>query len=192
MTKGFGRKWKHLFEILEAQDGLNIDSDAHIWLLHHIFLEKINSDASAWTATWNNHTLSRRGQPHRSPQQMYVHGIVTNGVRGIHLDSGEPAEINHEEYGIDWEDLDRPVIRRHHETFNPENQVENDNPFIVNHPDRLSHVEVPDARCPFRDDQLHVFNTELQNLPDILSNDEHSLRLIWIRALALATRVAQD
>lgn len=108
------------------------------------------------------------------------------------MDSGEPTDINREEYGIDWEDLDRPAICRHHDTFNPENQVENENPFIVNHPDQLSHVEVPDTRCPFNDDQLHVFNTELQNLPDFSSHDEHSLRLIWIRALALASEIAWD
>ena len=29
--------------------------------------------------------------------------------------------------------------------FNPDNQAENQNPFVANHPDRLSHVEVSDA-----------------------------------------------
>jgi hypothetical protein len=195
VTKGFGRKWKDFFEVLEAHDGLNIDCDAHIWLLHHLFLDKINSDAMAWTATWNNHTLSRRNQAHQSPQHMYVHGIVTNGVRGVHLDYEDIADGNHEEYGIDWEDMDRPAIRRHHDTFNLVNEVNNGNPFTVNHPDRLSHVEVPDARCPFDAHQLHRFDTELQNLPTILSTDMHSHRLTWINMLALATEtttVAQE
>ena len=198
MTKGFGRKWKDLFEILEAHDGLNIDSDAHVWLLHHLFLDKINSDAMAWTATWNNHTLSRRNQTHKSPHHMYVHGIVTNGVRGVHLDYEDVAEAdgNREEYGIDWEDMDRPAIRSHHDTFNlpVENGVNTSsgNPFTVNHPDRLSHIEVPDTRCPFDPHNLHHFNAELQNLPTILSTDMHSHRLTWISALALATAIAQD
>ena len=197
VTKGFGCKWKDFFEVLEAHDGLNIDSDAHIWLLHHLFLDKINSDAIAWTATWNNHTLSRRNQAHQSPQHMYVHGIVKNGVRGVHFDYEDNVDGNREEYGIDWEDIDRPAIRRHHDTFNLENEPEanNGNPFTVNHPDRLSHIEVPDTRCPFDAHQLHRFNTQLQNLPTIPSNDMHSHRFTWINTLALATTAiasAQD
>ena len=70
---------------------------------------------------------------------MYVQGMVTNGVRGVQL---EHQGINPEEYGIDWEELDRRHIRQHHDDFNPENHAENDNPFVINQPDRLSHVEV--------------------------------------------------
>ncbi len=51
-----------MFEILEAHDGLDINSDAHIWLLHHLFLSAINTDATVWTETWNNHTLARRSR----------------------------------------------------------------------------------------------------------------------------------
>ncbi|KAF8913129.1 hypothetical protein CPB84DRAFT_1812055 [Gymnopilus junonius] len=191
VTKGFGSKWKTFFEVLEAHDGLNVDNDAHIWLLHHLFLDKINADATAWTATWNSHTMSRRGQSHQSPEQMYVHGIVTNGVRGVHLDHEDAVNGNLAEYGIDWEELDRPAIHRHHDAFNPGNEVENENPFTVNHPDHLSHVEVPDAHCPFNAEQLHLFNTQLQTIPTILSLDMHSNRLTWINALALATEIVQ-
>jgi hypothetical protein len=114
---------------------------------------------------------------------MYVHGMVTNGIWSVYLDY---EDGNHEEYGIDWEDMDRPAIRCHHDTFN----LENGNPFVVNHPDHLSHVEVPDAQCHFDAHQLYPFNTELQNLPTILFTDMHSHRLTWINALALATAVA--
>lgn len=155
-----------------------------------------------WTATWNNHTLSRRNQSHQSPHHMYVHGIVRNGVRGVHLDYEDvvQGDENREEYGIDWEDMDRPTIRNHHDTFNPSLPAENlngvdrdnGNPFTVNHPDRLSHIEVPDVRCPFDAPKLHRFNTELRNLPTILSTDMHSHRLTWINTLALATAIAQD
>jgi hypothetical protein len=130
---------------------------------------------------------------------MYVHGIVTNGVRGVHLDNdAQLADENREEYGIDWEEMDRPAIRNHFNTFNlpAENDVNsnNENPFIVNHPDRLSHIEVPDARCPFDAHKFRRFNTQLANLPTVLSlaTDMHSHRLTWINALALATAIAQD
>lgn len=80
ITVGFGGKWKIFFEVLEAHDGLNPDNDAHIWLLHHLFLDQINSDAETWMATWNQHVLARGVQAHQSPQQLYTHGMVTNGV----------------------------------------------------------------------------------------------------------------
>ena len=58
---------------------------------------------------------------------MYVHGIVRNGVRGVHLDYEDvvQGDENREEYGIDWEDMDRPTIRNHHDTFNPSLPAEN-------------------------------------------------------------------
>lgn len=188
VTKGFGAKRKTFFEILEAHDGLNIDNDAHIWLLHRLFLDKINADAMAWTSTWNSHVLSRRSQLHQSPQDMYVQGMVTNGVRGVQL---EHQGINPEEYGIDWEELDQRRIRQHHDDFNPENHAENENPFVVNHPNRLSHVEVPDLHCPFDAERLLIFDAEIWNLPTTLSTDMHSHRLTWIHALELATAIAQ-
>ena len=33
VTEGFGGKWKDLFTDLEANEGLDVDNPAHIWLL---------------------------------------------------------------------------------------------------------------------------------------------------------------
>ena len=41
ITKGFGGKWKDLFTDLEANEGLDVDNLAHIWLLQHLFLDHI-------------------------------------------------------------------------------------------------------------------------------------------------------
>ena len=45
VTKGFGEKWKEFFTDLEANEGLDVDNPAHLWLLHHLFLNNINQDA---------------------------------------------------------------------------------------------------------------------------------------------------
>ena len=45
VTRGFGRKWKEFFQQLEVEWGLDPNNDAHIWLLHYLFLEAINEDA---------------------------------------------------------------------------------------------------------------------------------------------------
>lgn len=62
-----------------------MDRDAHIWLLHHLFLPAINSDAEQWADAWNNHTLSFRGERQRSPADMYLFGMIQNGPRGLHI-----------------------------------------------------------------------------------------------------------
>ncbi len=48
VTKGFGSKWKVFFWMLESNHGLDVDKDAHIWLLHFLFLHYINADADTW------------------------------------------------------------------------------------------------------------------------------------------------
>ena len=42
VTEGFGGKWKDFFTDLEANEGLDVDNQAHIWLLHHLYLDDIN------------------------------------------------------------------------------------------------------------------------------------------------------
>lgn len=193
VTSGFGAKWKTFFEILEAHDGLNTDSNAHIWLLQRLFLDKINADAESWCLTWNQHTLARRGQAHQSPQQLYTHGMITNGIRGIYPENEDEIEDgDYDGYGIDWEDMDRPAILQHHQAYNLANdEVDDQNPFVVNHPDRLSHIEVPDLRCPFNAHQLAEFELALQDIPTFSAIDMHSNRLTWIDALNMATNIMQ-
>ncbi|KAJ7740477.1 hypothetical protein DFH07DRAFT_751592 [Mycena maculata] len=54
VTRGFGRKWSNFFLALEFSAGLRPDLDAHIWLIHHLFLPAINQDAIDWVRTWND------------------------------------------------------------------------------------------------------------------------------------------
>lgn len=51
---------------LEANHGLDPTQPAHVWLLHHLFLNAINQDANDWAETWNLHKLQIKKQ--RSPQ----------------------------------------------------------------------------------------------------------------------------
>lgn len=67
VTLGFGGKWKHFFQDLEAYDALNSGNDNHIWLLHHLFLEAVNDDIHDWIGAWNNCVLAIRGVCSHSP-----------------------------------------------------------------------------------------------------------------------------
>ena len=79
ITQGFEAKWKRFFQDLELHNGLIVNRDAHIWLIHHLFLPAINSDAKEWADTWNNHLLSFHGEYQRSPADMYLFGMIQNG-----------------------------------------------------------------------------------------------------------------
>ena len=143
-------------------------------------------------ATWNNHTLSRRGEPHRTPGNMYTFGIIENGTRGIHVAPNIPeepagdADDNYAGYGIDWDALDNQHIWEHHDEFNVEegNPI---NPFLTNQPDKLSHVEVHEPRCPFQPNEVDWLDAQLDALPHRQLNDMQSRRLIWVDALRNAS-----
>lgn len=122
---------------------------------------------------------------------MYLHGMVQNGIRGVQIVSeDEDVDIDFQEYGIDWDDIQHPRIRQHHDVHNPiPTEGVNDNPFVVNHPTRLSHVDLLDPRCPFTADQITYLDSQLYLLPSFHLHDMHSRRLTWINALAIATHI---
>ncbi|KAF6740948.1 hypothetical protein DFP72DRAFT_995989 [Ephemerocybe angulata] len=176
---------------LELQDGLDRNKDAHIWLLHFVFLNQINIDIQAWIQVWNNHTISRRGQSHLSPNTLYARGTLERGQRGLFL--GEDiGDI--EAYGVDWADYDRADIRNHQEANNEHEGDEDDedrhNPFVLQTPTRMSHVEVADPRCPFQSpDDVDALDIALRALPFSSSADMGARRLLWIEALRIATDI---
>ncbi|KAI0653875.1 hypothetical protein C8Q70DRAFT_918343 [Cubamyces menziesii] len=196
VTTGFGQKWKAFFRQLEASYGLDINSDAHLWLLHHLFLDVINRDAGQWAATWNSHIIARRGERHMTPHQMYVHGLAQRGQRGVlpaDPTSGgdEPAHAAEEDfadYGIDWDDLDHPPIRNHHDEHNT-NDGDRENPFVTNDPAHFSHVEVPDPRCPLAPQQVAALDAQLAQLPSFPCSNMQSCLELWIAALQIARAV---
>jgi len=184
VTQGFGAKWKHFFQDLEVNNGLVVDRDAHIWLIHHLFLPSINSDASEWADAWNNHTLSIRGERQRSPADMYFFGMIQNGPRGLDFSDEEVQDI--QSYGIDWEDYDDDRILNHHNHANPADN-QGDNPFAAGshrpNADNITRVNVLEPGCPLILEQLEYLNSELEALPYINDHSMESRRLIWISGL---------
>jgi hypothetical protein len=191
---GVLHKWKKFFEELEVHFGLNINLDAHIWLLHHLFLPLINEDLALWLGSWNNHTLARRGERHRTPSHMYIHGQVEHGQRGLFIPSDEhlSADEYGEDfagYGIDWDELDDEQIQNFHDARNPDDG-DAANPFMSAHPEHLSHVEVTEARCPLHPEQIKILDQRLRALPHFGSPDTASRQLLWIDALEMASQLA--
>jgi hypothetical protein len=185
VTSGFGRKWKWFFQNLELYDGLDVNSMAHIWLLQHLFLGPINDDALQWAESWNEHTLSIRGERDQSPRALFFFGMVQNGPRGLQGNDEEQMDLDHlAEYGVDWNALDDAEIRAHHDETNLEEPT--NNPFTTNAPDRLSRIVVEEPNCPLTEEQLHHLHSQLAAIP---MSTPQSHRLQWITALNICRQM---
>ena len=126
---------------------------------------------------------------------MFLEGVIEHGQHSIHLsDTNDIGDIDINEYGIDWQDLENHRIRSHHDTNGTPIEFDNDHdgsPFVLNQPDQLSHVEVPDASCPFNQMQQQEFTLRIQPLLEHTQADMESRRLLWIEALAIAVALTQ-
>ncbi len=68
---------------LEASYGLDHDNSAHIWLLQHLFLAKINEQARLWADDWNNHKIPLEGKRPETPYNMWIESQLMDGLRGL-------------------------------------------------------------------------------------------------------------
>ncbi|KAL0070085.1 hypothetical protein AAF712_002572 [Marasmius tenuissimus] len=198
VTLGFGAKWKWFFEQLEQREHLNCANPAHIWLLHFLFLDAINTDAILWAEAWNHHKMSLPQQKSASPNEMFVFGMMENGIRGMdeiwnynddnHVRFESQEDID--SYGVDWEEMEDRTIYQHHVENNTEDtEQEPFNPFSTYHPNLFSHVEVEPPTCPLTVDQVDILKDRLSQLPYIHRQDIESRRLLWQNALFTCTEL---
>jgi hypothetical protein len=176
---------------LEHNDGLNPSLPPHIWLLHYLFHASIDEDAQQWAAAWNSHCMQLRGERSRSPEDMFMAGILQQGARGLNL--RPQANMNEavndtNQYGVDWSvHSDRRLMRHLHE-HNPDdnNVVES---FCL--PKHMARVECKPPHCPFTPDEMLYLRSELI---DRVANHVHrrdmpSRRIVWCHAFAIASEI---
>src|SRR5579872_4865175 len=82
VTHGFGMKWKNFFIDLEVNCGLDINNPTHIWLVHWLFLNTINEDATAWAEVWNYHKIQIHGEHQKMPAEMAFISVYKGGLHG--------------------------------------------------------------------------------------------------------------
>ncbi|KAJ7603662.1 hypothetical protein DFH06DRAFT_1022002 [Mycena polygramma] len=191
VTRGFGRKWNNFFLSLEYSCGLRPDIEAHLWLLHHLFLDAINQDAQEWARTWNAHKIRFDTERTRSPEDLFFFGMIQNGLRGFEEAVQQPSLDSDDDiddlnaYGVDWEELNDADLMAHHTAHN-EDQDEafaETNPFVNEGPHRLSHVEVVEPSCPFTLNEVQQLNEHLAQSAHSLSRNMNSRRAVWLEAL---------
>ena len=54
-------RWKAFFVHLEDIHYLDVGNPHHLWLLHFLFLGKLNDDCQQFQHDWNQHPISKRG-----------------------------------------------------------------------------------------------------------------------------------
>ncbi|EPQ50124.1 hypothetical protein GLOTRDRAFT_67157, partial [Gloeophyllum trabeum ATCC 11539] len=103
VTAQVGAKWADFFISLELRHGLDINNINHIWLLHHLYLPRINAELTFFAESWNQHRIQIRNGPNRSPADMFGFDMYVHGVRGDQLPEENLNEEELEVYGVDWE-----------------------------------------------------------------------------------------
>lgn len=186
VTTGFGGKWKELFLSLEDYYDLDRDSTAHIWLIHRLFLSLINYDAQLWSQVWNAHKMRLPDQGSQSPNEMYELGSYSHGCRGEILRPDENEDMDWDQFGIDFEDLQNRRLLTHHRQQNVDDS-DPERPSWVDQngePPNLNQVPVDDPLSPLNLAQQSALNSLLMNFPTPTPNDGVSLASLWVHALS--------
>jgi len=86
-----------LFYYLEDQGMLDPLSDVDLFVLHTVFLSRINHCLKEFTESWNNHPM--RNEMNWSPKKIWLNGMINPNNAG-HTAIQEP-EVNPDSFGID-------------------------------------------------------------------------------------------
>jgi len=83
---------------LEDNHNLNPLSDLDLFVLHTVFLPRINHLLKEFTESWNNHPM--RNERNWSPKKMWLNGII-NPLHSSEIAIRDALEVDPAEYGID-------------------------------------------------------------------------------------------
>ncbi|KAJ8518042.1 hypothetical protein ONZ45_g4829 [Pleurotus djamor] len=182
---GIVTKWKPFFEDLEVHHGLQHDNFAHIWLLHHLFLQVLHSETQQWANAWNMHKVALPGRKagHRCPREMFLFGLHQYGVRGAdYLMAMEQEEqvVDYEHYGVEWdEDLMRNSERRNEEEWDDQHPFSNTRPAV------FTEVICDEPDCPLTPEEVIELNTRLIASVNLRSSNMQVRAQVWSEALRI-------
>jgi hypothetical protein len=166
-------KWKLFLRSLEERHGLRVDSATHIWLIHHLFLDHVNSNIVEWAEHWNVHVMRLRDQRNATPRDMFLCGLRRRAAR-----RGEDAVPGLGQVPlIDWNTMeDEDIVRQL--------QEQRENPFNNYAPDTLNHVPCEPPECPLMVDQVDQLDALVSTEFNMNAYDMGVCTLVWIQALS--------
>ncbi|KAF9064571.1 hypothetical protein BDP27DRAFT_1333267 [Rhodocollybia butyracea] len=181
--------WNDLFMLLELRHGLEVSNVNHIWLLQHLFLGSINDQLAFWAEGWNNHRISQRNAPARSPEAMFGFDMLVYGMRGDSLDQFTMSDEELEVFGVDWEGLqDETILRSLRKNY----QDDGAGSWLGHRgpPPELSEVVVDPPSNSLTADQVASLDQQLVNF--VREPQEAAVALLWANALAVARTMRPD
>ncbi|KAI0060522.1 hypothetical protein BV25DRAFT_1807039 [Artomyces pyxidatus] len=185
VTAQVGSKWADFFTNLELVHGLDVNSTSHLWLLHQLFLPRLNAQLSFFAESWNRHKIQICNGPSRTPADMFVMDMYVFGVRGSQIAPEEAlSEDDLEVYGVDWEGLGEPSLLTSRNMNNGTNEGHTSWVGRAGPPEHLNTVEV--IPPTFLADRAEEVSTYLQAyLQEVLDNpDPASQASAWVYGLA--------
>lgn len=188
VTNGFGQKWKNFFLDLETHHGMNPSIPGHIWLLHHLFLPAISTDAQQWAASWNAHKMNLKGAAKQSPDEMYMFSLIEDGPRGFTAVNDEV--VDPATYGVDWDAAGDPTLMAHHLAHNPE-EAAGPNAFGTK-PANLPQVPCEPPNCPLTAERVRYLDLTLSQQVDVSSGNMLIRRNVWRTAMAICHNIMQS
>ncbi len=91
------RLFYQLFYHLESQGLLDPLNEVHLYVLHYVYLPRINHALDEFQRGWNHHSIRTEGN--HSPHQLFVHGSLSLQRSGLTaLDFSEQVS---DDYGVD-------------------------------------------------------------------------------------------
>lgn len=175
--------WNDVFTVLELRHGLDISNMNHIWLLQHLFLSLINEQLTFWAEGWNNHRISQRNGPARSPEDRFGFDMLVCGFRGNSLDQFAMSDEELEVFGVDWEGLQDEVLLR---SLRKNYSNEGSSSWLGRRgpPPELSEVVVDPPSGSLTPDQVVSLDRQLERY--VRSPQEADVVPLWTNALAIA------
>ena len=72
-----GEKVEHyyldLFSFLQTEIGVNFDLSDHVYIIHYLFLPKIDDELQIFQISWNKHKLST--EHNQTPEQLFYNSL---------------------------------------------------------------------------------------------------------------------
>lgn len=178
---------------LEIHHGLDINSSNHIWLLHYLFLQRINEQLEFFTQAWNHHSISMRNSPSRSPADMFGFDMLVHGVRGYQLPTPDDDPLNDEElevFGLDWEALHSDAILQSRDLNNRSEEGEGSWIGRSGPPENLNQVDVDPPSGVFTGEEIHMIDIML--ISRVEASGDDGIAVLWTEALAIARIIYSD
>lgn len=186
VTAQISATWADIFTILEVRHGLDINNACHIWLLHYLFLNQINTQLRFFLEAWNQHQIQIRNGPNRSPADMFGFDMFVHGVRGTDPLTEEELEV----FGVDWEALNDDSLLESRQENNPPDEGSTSWIGHRGPPDSLNEISVEPPVGPFSVAEIEQLAAAVGHLAGAVEDD--AVVNLWTQALVAARHMRRD